>query len=236
MICSVAISCLSSAEPAGDVVFGASYPRLGEDRLGLVDLDELAEIHEGRVVRAPRRLLHVVGDDDDAVISLQFADQLLDTLRRDRIERRGRLVEEQDFRFNRDRAGYAQTLLLAAREAESALFQLVLDLVPQRGAPQSLLDAVLHLARWELLVEADAEGDVVGDRHWEWRWLLKHHPDLGAQEVEILPGVEDIAAIDEHVAGRALSGIEVIDPIDHAQQGGFAASRGSDEGGDRLVG
>ena len=57
-----------------------------------------------------------------------------------------------------------------------------------------------------------------------------------AQEVEILPGVEDIAAIDQHVAGRALSGIEVIDPVDHAQQGGFAASRGSDEGGDRLVG
>src|SRR5882672_2843257 len=175
MMCSLAIARPSSAEAAGDVVLGPLDARLREDALGLADLNDLAKIHEGGVIGGARRLLHVVGDDDDAVVRLQLADQLLDLLRRDRIERRGRLVEEQDLGLDGDGAGDAEPLLLPAREAEPALPQLVLDLVPQRSTAQRPLDAILELAFWQSFVKADSEGDVVGDRHRKWRRLLEDH-------------------------------------------------------------
>src|SRR5215470_6690213 len=136
MMCSEAIwLCLlplvyypRSAEAAGDVILGASLVRLREDRRRVRIFDELAEIHEGGVVGAARRLLHVVGDDGDAVVGFELVDQLLDLLRRDRVQRRAGLVEQDHLRLYRDGAGDAEPLLLAAGEAETALFQLVLDL------------------------------------------------------------------------------------------------------------
>jgi hypothetical protein len=62
----------------------------------------------------PAGLLHIVGDDDDGEIALQFLDQLLDFQRRNRVERAGRLIEQDDLGFYRDGAGNAQALLLPA--------------------------------------------------------------------------------------------------------------------------
>src|SRR3954453_20524913 len=76
-VCSEAMF-LSSAEPAGDVVLGASIARRREDLVGLVELDQFAEIHERGLVRDPRGLLHVVGDDRDRIVLRQFLDQFLD--------------------------------------------------------------------------------------------------------------------------------------------------------------
>src|SRR5690606_11247050 len=84
----------ASAEAPGDVVLGLPLRGIGEDRLGGVVLDQVAQVHEGGVVGHTRGLLHVVGDDDDGVVELEFLDQLLDAAGRDRIQRRGRLVEQ----------------------------------------------------------------------------------------------------------------------------------------------
>src|SRR5436190_16189100 len=62
------------AEAAGDVVLGASIARRGEYLVGVVELDQLAQIHEGRLVGYARGLLHVVGDDGDRVVLGQFLD------------------------------------------------------------------------------------------------------------------------------------------------------------------
>src|SRR6266705_5271249 len=85
---------ISSAEPAGDVVLRASIARRGEDLAGLVELDQLAEIHEGGLVGDARGLLHVMGDDRDRVALGQLLDQLFHLGGRDRIQRRARLVEQ----------------------------------------------------------------------------------------------------------------------------------------------
>src|SRR6266853_1282525 len=61
-----------------------------------------------------RRLLHIVRYERNAIVRFQLGDQLLDALRRYRIERRGGLVEQQDLRLHRDGAGDAQALLLPA--------------------------------------------------------------------------------------------------------------------------
>ena len=61
-----------------------------------------------------RGLLHVVGHDHDREVLLEFLDQLLDAAGGDRVQRRGRFVQQQHFRLQRHRAGDAQALLLAA--------------------------------------------------------------------------------------------------------------------------
>ena len=88
--------------------------------LGLAIFDQLAEVEEGGALRHARRLLHVVGDDDDRVAAAQLVDQLLDLGGGDRIERRARLVHQDHFRIDRDRAGDAQPLLLAAGQGGAA--------------------------------------------------------------------------------------------------------------------
>src|SRR5262249_54158789 len=120
-----------SAEPAGYVGLSAAVARRGEQGFGRAELDPLAEIHEGGAVLDGGGLLHVVGGDDDRVVLLQLVDQFLDLGGRNRIERRARLVEQDDLGLDRDGAGDAQPLLLAARQALAVGVELVLDLVPQ---------------------------------------------------------------------------------------------------------
>src|SRR4051812_29523959 len=93
--CPVAI-CLSSAVAAGDVVAGALDPGVGEDLRRLPELDESAEVEEGGLLRDPRGLLHVMGDDDDGVSPVKLVDQFLDLGGGDRVEGGGRLVEQDD--------------------------------------------------------------------------------------------------------------------------------------------
>src|SRR5277367_1976885 len=130
MMCSAAISPPlshpASAEAAGDVVLGPLYSGCGKDALGYIELYQFAEIHKGGEIRAACRLLHVVRDDRDAIVALQLGDQLLDALGRDRVERRGRFVEQQNLGLHGDGASDAQALLLPTREAQPTLAQLVL--------------------------------------------------------------------------------------------------------------
>src|SRR6267142_635280 len=183
-VCSVAMF-FSSAEPAGDVVLGTSIARRGEDLAGLVEFDQFPKIHEGGLVRDARRLLHVMSDDGDRVVLRQFLDQFLDLRGRDRIERRAWLVEQDHLGPHRNRAGDAKPLLLAAGQAEAAGGQLVLNLVPQRPAAQRLFHTAVHLGFRNLLVEPDAERDVLIDRHRKRRRLLEHHAYPRPQQFEV---------------------------------------------------
>src|SRR6478609_854369 len=90
-----------SAEAARDVVLGGLLVRVGEDLLSVVDLDESAglsgrlEVEERRLIAHAGSLLHVVRDDDDCEVQLEFRDQVLDRQRGDRVERRAGLVHEK---------------------------------------------------------------------------------------------------------------------------------------------
>src|SRR5712675_1873890 len=226
-VCSVAMF-FSSAEPAGDVVLGTSIARRGENLAGLVEFDQFPKIHEGGLVRDARRLLHVMSDDGDRVVLRQFLDQFLNLRRRNRIERRAWLVEQDHLGPHRHRAGDAKPLLLAAGERETRGVQLVLDLVPQRAATQRLFDPAVHLRFGDLLIEADAEGDVLIDRHRKRRRLLEHHADPGPQQIEIELGVENVGMVQHQLAGGALARVKVVHPVENAKQGRLAANGRAD--------
>src|SRR5712672_3421410 len=117
-VCSEAML-FSLAEPAGDVILGAAIGRRGKNLVGFVELDQLAEVHEGRLVGNTRGLLHIMRDDGDGVVLRQLLDQFLDLGGRNRIERRARLVEQDHLGPHRDGARNAQSLLLPAGQAEA---------------------------------------------------------------------------------------------------------------------
>src|SRR6187551_251969 len=102
-VCRRSIS-FPSAEAARDVVFSALFLGAREDHVRAVMLDELTQIEKCRKIRDPRRLLHVVGHDHDRVGLSEFVNQLFHARGGDRVERRARLVHEQDLWLERQRA------------------------------------------------------------------------------------------------------------------------------------
>ena len=122
-----------------------------------------------------------MGDDDDRQLSFELEDQLLDLLRRDRVEGARRFVEEQHLRVVRQRPGDAEALLLPARKPDGRVAEPILDLVPQRRAPERRLHDPVELARGTRRVDARAVGDVVVDRFGKAVPPLEDHPDPPAQ-------------------------------------------------------
>src|SRR5438477_3664793 len=67
-----------STESAGDVVLGLSAAGLEEDLVGCAELHQLAQVHVRRIVRDPRRLLHVMRHDCNRILALELGDELFD--------------------------------------------------------------------------------------------------------------------------------------------------------------
>lgn len=118
------------AEPPSDVILGLTEPGPGKNRRGFSHLDKPTEIHKGGVIADSRGLLHVVRDDQNRVLPTQSVDQVLDFASGDRIERRTRLIEQQNLGVAGNRPGDAQPLLLPPRETQPRFTEPVLDLLP----------------------------------------------------------------------------------------------------------
>jgi len=181
-------------------------------------------------------LLHVVRDDNDSVAGLELVDQLLDALRRDRVERRGGLVHQQDLGLHRERARDAQPLLLSPRERQRGGVQPILDLVPQRRRLEARLDASAQLfARTGEPVDPQAVGDVVENRFRKRVRALEDHPDAAAQIDHVHRRGVDVLAVDGDGTLDARAGHDVVHPVQRAQERRFATARRPDQRGD-LVG
>ena len=180
-----------------------------------------------------RGLLHVVRHDHDCVLILQRVHQLLDPLRCDRVERRGRLVEQQHLRLDRDRARDAEPLLLAAGERERALLQSVLDLVPERRA----LERALHPLVEALLHPEDPRrpGNIVVDRLRERVRLLEDHPDSAA-DLDRLDIAIEVDAVVKHLSVEPEARHGVVHPVEAPDERALPATRRPDHGSDQTPG
>ena len=78
--------------------------RSGENVIGPAEFDQFAQIHIGGKVRHARRLLHIVGDNQDCHTLLQCGYELIDAGGGYRVERGSRLVEQQNLGFGGERA------------------------------------------------------------------------------------------------------------------------------------
>ena len=138
------------------------------------------------------------------------------------VERRGRLVEQQDRRRLEDGAGDGDALLLAARELEAALAHLGVvalgrepDEIVDLREPRRLLD--LGVARLPAAV-----ADVVADGVVEQHGVLRHHADRRAQR--FLRDVADVLAVDGDAPAA-----DLVEAEQQARDGRLAGAGGSDD-------
>src|SRR5579875_2261080 len=221
-----------SAEPAGDVALGLRVVRMLEELVGGPVLDEPAVVEEHGRVRHPPGLAEVVRDDDEGQCRDEPAEQGLDVLGRDGVERGGGLVEQEHVRAHGERAGEAQQLLLAAREAERGVVQAVLHGVPEADLAQALLCDDIELASPCDPMCADTSDHVVPDGHRERGGSLEEHPHPSPQVEQVRAGGPDAHALEPGVALVQEARYPVVHPVQASEEGGLARAGRADEGGD----
>ena len=194
-------------------------------------------MEERRTLRNARRLLHRVGDDDDAVVLPQLVDQLLDLGRGDRIERRAGLVHQDHLRVDGNGAGDAQALLLAARQAGAGLVQAILDLFPQAGLLRG------SSARSPRGPPSNGSGRGCAGRRRRSRrstWgtdLASGTPcRRGPAAAPRRARVVDVLVIDGDLARHAANRNRVVHAVDAAQERRLAAAGRTDEGHHAAIG
>src|SRR5450759_4065922 len=218
---------LGSSESPRDICFRARFAWAREEPLRVAHLDQLAEVEERSAVRDARGLLQIVRDDDDRELALQLIDELLDFLCRDRVERRGRLVEEEDLRVVGQRTCDAEPLLLAARERKGAVAKAVLHFIPQCGTTKRRLDDHVQIDAPGTGIDARPVRDVVIDALRKRIRSLKDHADPLAKGDDIHPLLIDVLAVQTDLSRAPSAGYQLVEPIDRAQERRLAASRWS---------
>src|ERR1700682_3084941 len=137
-----------STHPTTHVCLGRCLHRGPKNLIGGTEFDQapwaasVLDRHETGELRYARRLLHVVRHDDDGVRVRDLSNELFDLEGRNWVQRRARLVHQQQRRIDRDGTSDAEPLLLTAGEADGRLVETVLDFVPQLGAAQGALGDV----------------------------------------------------------------------------------------------
>jgi hypothetical protein len=194
---------------------------VGDEGVGgvAVDVERPADLldaplaHHDDAIRHGHGLALVVGDQDggDAEPLLEQPQLDLHRLAQLGVERGERLVQQQQLRLHRERAGDRDALALPARDlGDGALrdagqadqFQQLLDPGPAPGRG--------HAA------DAQRIGDVVADREMaEQGQRLEHHAELAP----VRRHRRDVGFVEQHAAGGRR-----LQPGDDAQQGGLAAA------------
>jgi len=168
----------SSSEAARDVSLRAGVGRRSKQLRCLGVLDQSSIQHECCKVTGPRRLLHVVRHDRHRAAVFQVKHQLLDFRRCHRIERRARLVEQQDLGIDGESARDTKPLLLASGKRECRFVQGSLASSHNAaGASCARPDRLAAL----VAIDSQPVSHVFENRFRKWIRPLKNHADSPPQ-------------------------------------------------------
>ena len=199
----------------------------GEQRLGIGGLDNDAEIHHGDAVGDVFYDGKIVRDENvgEPEPVLQIAQQVQD-LRADRhIQRRHRLVADDEFRFHRERAGNGDALALAAGEFVGIATRKA-RLEPDQA--QQFLDPFTAACGRNQVVQAQGLGQDLAHGHARIErgiGILKDDLRVAAEGAQLVRVQgQEIAALEANVAG-----IRLDQPQHQPAHGGFAAAGLADQ-------
>ncbi len=164
--------------------------------------------------------------------------QLLDGQRRLGVERRARLVHEDDLGLEREEPRDAELLLLLELERRGANVKPVLQVVPERHFRERLLDRLVqHGLRQpaEWTVHPEAEHHILIDGNRQRVRTLEHHPDRLTEFDERDVRRVDVLAEDPDLALRRDRSVALVDPVEAPQQRGLAAAGRPDQSGHLAV-
>ena len=183
------------------------------DHASAVEHDDEVAVDDGR---------QPVRDHDEGATGRDGVDGLAHALLVQPVERRGRLVEQQDRRRRQQRARDREALPFAAREHDARLTDGCVE--PERRPLEHL--AEVHRAQHALARRigclGGGEPQVVADRAGERRGILLDVAELCAQSGAVDPA--DVGAVEQHRAG-----VGVVEALDEREGRRFARARGSDE-------
>jgi hypothetical protein len=138
-----------------------------------------------------------------------------------RVHSRQRIVEDEDFGVDEERAREGGPLLLAARERDAAFphrrleaARKIRDVLVEPGHGRGVLNAALR--------SVAAERHVLPDGCREKERLLRHEADRAAKALQ--RNLADVHAADRHRAGRRL-----VQPRQQRDERRLAGPRGADE-------
>ena len=184
------------------------------------DLDDAARLHDGEAIRHRRRGFLIVRD-----IDRREAQALLNGAQLDRhvvaeppVERRHRLVEQDDRRLGHERARQGDPLQLPpAQRVRMSLGEFLRRQLNQRKHPLDLLDD----RRAREALHPQAEGDVLANGHVrEDRERLEHKADIAP----VRRNPQDASAQDADIAGAW-----TIESGDHPHGGRLPAARRAEQ-------
>ena len=181
-------------------------------------------MHDGDPVGDRQGLVLVVGDEQGGDADLELdAPDLVAQLGADLgVQRRERLVEQEDLRLDRERPGERHPLLLAARE----LVRVAAGLVAEADQLEEPVGGRRRSVAADP-AQPQAEGDVLARGHVREQAVgLKHH----AHVAPVRRHVGDVVAVEQDPAG-----VEPLQAGKRAQGRGLAAARGAEQG-DELAG
>src|SRR5660398_209749 len=160
------------SEPARNIVFSPSVPRISEDLARLPKLYQDSppgggilihlSIEKGGLIQDPCGLLHVMSDYDYGIVLFQLLHQILNPHGGNGIQSRRRLIHEDDIGLHRNCPSNAETLLLPSGQSQSTLVELATYLIPQRSTTQRTLHQLIHVT--SIAIYLGPEGDVVVNR------------------------------------------------------------------------
>ena len=172
-------------------------------------------------------------NNNDGVILLQLQSQILNLHCRNRVQRTGRLVHEDNLRLHSQSTRNAQALLLAAAQAQRTLIQSVFKLVPDGSLTQTALYNLVQLALFRHAMDTRAIGNVVINAFRKGVRLLEDH----AYAMTQADGVnlrKNILAVQRNAAFNANALLQVVHSVQCFQKGGFAAAGRTDKCGNFL--
>ena len=191
------------------------------NRVRIRQLDHLAQVHDGNAVGNVPHHQQVMGDEQigQAQLFLQVMEHVDDLCLDRNVQGGNRLVTDDEFRIDRQGAGDADTLALAAGELVGIAGGM---LAVQADIAHQLQDAVLaFLLAGVELVHIQRFADDVGNRHAGVQGgvgILEDHGGLLAEGVDVLLGLQGLAVVPD-LAGSGLVQVE-----DGAAHGGLAAA------------
>ena len=212
----------------GQQPLGIGMLGIVEDRVHRAALDDAAELHHHHLLGDLGDDAHVMGDEHHrhAVAGLQLLDQLEDLGLGGDVERRGRLVGDQQLGLAGQRHGGHGALAHAAGEFEGIAVE-ALSRARNAHLLQHLDRPLPRLGLGDMAVQADRLDDLMADgmhRAQARHRLLEDHGDVAAADgAHLAPARIELGDIDDAVADRAAVGAVEQDLA--ARRCGRAAAR-----------
>ncbi|MGZ2373803.1 hypothetical protein ACVI3U_001706 [Sinorhizobium medicae] len=202
---------------------------MGEDIKGVPALHDFTLVDHRHVGSNRFHDFHLMGDEQHGKAQLRIdpPQKLQDRLRGFRVQRRGRLVREQQLGFGRKRPGDADALFLAAGKLRRIAPVLVGKTDEVEKRPHAPLDRTpIHAG--DLERQRDIAEDGTRGKQVE---MLEYHAH-GAAEIAQARFVQlaHIDAVNEHLAARRL-----FEAVDEPDQGRFAGAGTTYDACDRTT-